>query len=315
MAVNLRQFLRCVTIGAILSAAVPSGAHSQEEALADVFGNATEFSFFWTQVGSPRGDFRPERSAGAAGLGFELGVPIPGGLTRTLHAKTKRSSKPSGTTCKARYSRGELSQGEPCADTTVVMVKRIRSTHDTSYEEQLKIDKFSWEIPVLTLALAGGFSQAGAFVSRRPQNDIRVSVREIPSVSAYVNYNPRLPVVGRAIGAHLGARTGIISLVGGRAFGADASARLSGETFQVGPVAGIVTRIRSVNAFAEGAYLWRHFNSVDWDSIEGLPNLPRSIDFSGPSLRIGLEFRFRSPDEKTEGTDPDSGGGAISHER
>lgn len=305
MAIDFRQFLRCAAMCATVTLAAPFAAKAQEEMLADVFGNATQFSLFWTQVGSPRGDFRPERRAGAGGIGFEFGVPIPGGFTRTLRAKAARSSKPAGTTCQARYSRGELSQGEPCADTTIVTVKRIRSTGSTSYEEQLHIEKFSWEIPVLTLEISGGFSQAGAFVSRRPDNDIRVSVREIPAVSVQVNYNPRLPVVGRAIGTHIGARTGIISLIGGRAFGEDASARLSGETFQFGPLAGIAAKVHGIIVFAEGAYMWRHFNSVDWDSETGLRNLPRSIDFSGSTLRLGLQFQFRKPDEKSDA--PDSG--------
>jgi len=52
-----------------------------------------------------------------------------------------------------------------------------------------------------------------------------------------------------------------------------------------------------MNLFAEGAYMWRHFNSVDWDSETGLQNLPRSIDFSGPSLRLGLQFQFRQDDK------------------
>ena len=303
MATDLRQLLRGATMCATLAIAAPFAADAQEEMLADVFGNATQFTFFWAQVGSPRGDFRPERRAGAGGIGFEFGVPIPGGLTSTLRAKTTRSSKPEGTSCNVRYLRGELAQGEPCADTTIVTVKRIRSTGATSYEEQLNIEKFSWEIPVLTLEISGGFSQAGAFVSRRPQNDIRVSVREIPAVSVSVNYNPRLPVIGRAIGTHFGARTGIISLIGGRAFGADASARLSGETFQFGPLAGIAAKVHGIIVFAEGAYMWRHFTSVDWDSETGLHNLPRSIDFSGSSLRLGLQFQFRKPDEKSDAPD------------
>jgi hypothetical protein len=276
-----------------LSVATPSVARAQEEMLVDVFGNATQFNFFWTQVGSPRGDLKPERGAGAAGIGFELGVPIPGGANRTLRAKSTRSSKPSGTDCKARYLRGELKQGEPCADTIVVGVKRIRSARDISYEEQVRIDEFAWEVPLLTLELAAGFSQSGAFVSRRPGNDLRVSLREIPAVSLYVNYRPRLPVIGRVIGTHFGARTGIISLIGGRAFGENASARLSGEAFQF-----VVTRLHGINVFADGAYMWRHFNSVDWDTEAGLPNLPRSIDFSGPSLTFGVQFRFRQPDDK-----------------
>ena len=265
--------------------------------LVDVFGNATELNFFWTQVGSPRGDLRPERRGGAAGIGFELGVPIPGGLTRTLRAKTTRSSKPEGTDCKARYSRGELRQGEPCADTTVVTVKRIRSSRDTSYEEQLKIDKFTWEVPALTLELTGGFSQTGAFVSRRPQNDIRVSLREIPAVSLYVNYSPRLPVIGRAIGTHFGARTGIMSLIGGPSLRRGCERAAQRRSISVWALAGLVTKIHGINVFAEGAYMWRRFNSVDWDTETGLPNLPRSIDFSGPSLTFGIQFRFRQPDD------------------
>ncbi|MEP6602091.1 MAG: hypothetical protein ABJB49_09835 [Nitrospirota bacterium] len=66
-------------------------------------------------------------------------------------------------------------------------------------------------------------------------------------------------------------------------------------------VAGIVTKLRSVNVFAEGAYMWRNFDSVDWDTND-IRNLPRKINLSGPSLRLGVQFQFKQPEEtKSEG--------------
>ncbi|HVF39098.1 MAG TPA: hypothetical protein VM939_04295, partial [Gemmatimonadaceae bacterium] len=71
-----------VMIVAPLFAATPGRADAQAEVLTGLLGNATDFNFFWTQVGSPRGDLRPERSSGASGVGFEFAFEIPGSVNR-----------------------------------------------------------------------------------------------------------------------------------------------------------------------------------------------------------------------------------------
>ena len=283
-----------VNVG-VLSAS-PVAGRAQEELLADAFGNATDFSFFWTQAGAPTSDLKPERTAGAAGIGFELAFKIPGGFRRSLTVPEEISSTPVGKSCAARFARGELRQGATCADTTVTGVKRTRTNGVVTYEEQLKIDQFDWEVPLLSLEFALGFSQTGAYISRRADRDIRVSLRETPEVSLYATYEPRFRIAGKAFRIYGGGRSGLLSLIGGRAFSDSVTAKLSGETFQIGPVGGIVTKFRGINAFVEGAYMWRNFRSVDWDGETGLGSLPRAINFTGGSVSVGVQFEFRTPD-------------------
>jgi hypothetical protein len=191
-----------------------------------------------------------------------------------------------------------LRQGAECADTTVVGVKRTRAGREVAYEEELKIEPFEWEVPLLTLELTVGFSQAGAFVSRRTGEDIRVSLRETPFAGLSANYRPSLPRVGHLIEFHVGGRTGLVTLVGGRAFTEAGTAKLDGDTFQIGPIAGAETQFRGINLFVEGAYMWRNFRSIDWSETESPGSLPRTLDFTGPSLAVGLSFEFKQPDEK-----------------
>jgi hypothetical protein len=251
---------------------------------------------FWTQAGAPQGDFKPERDAGATGIGFELTFKIPGGFRRTLTVPAEASSSAEGKSCAARFARRELRQGAKCADTTVTAVKRTRTNGVVAYEEELKIDEFQWEVPLLSLELAIGFSQTGAFISRRPDRDIRVSLRETPEVSLYATYEPRIRIARESFQVYGGARSGLVSLIGGRAFSDSVTAKLSGETFQIGPVAGVVTQFRGINVFVEAAYLWRNFRSVDWDGETGLGTLPRAINFTGGSVSFGMQFEFRAPD-------------------
>ncbi|MEO5588326.1 MAG: hypothetical protein ABIS03_01980, partial [Gemmatimonadaceae bacterium] len=162
--------------------------------------------------------------------------------------------------------------------------------------EELSIKAFEWTEPIAYFELAVGFSQAGAYVSRNPGNDVRVSVREAPSVSVYANYQPNLPVIGELLGGYLGARSGIISLIGGRAFSGSETRSFAGDTFQFGPLAGIVVNLPRVNLFVEGAYMWRDFKSVEWDGDAPLGTLPRRINLTGPALSVGAQFKFRKGD-------------------
>lgn len=68
------------------------------------------------------------------------------------------------------------------------------------------------------------------------------------------------------------------------------------KRFRSVPVAGLVTQFRGINVFAEGAYMWRNFKSVEWDG-ETATNIPHSLDFTGASLSIGLQFEFKTADK------------------
>jgi hypothetical protein len=285
------------TLAALILAA-PVSLQAQADVLTGLLGSATDFNFFWTQAGAPKGELKPERNSGAAGVGFELTFEIPGGFSRERTAPKTRSSNPAGKSCEARFARGELRQGAACADTTVKSVKRTRPGGGVAvYEEELDIQEFDWKEPVVSFEFAAGFSQTGTYVSRTSINDIRVSLREAPSVSLYANYEPGLSLPGGSLATYFGARSGLISLVGGAAFTESDNRKFTGETFQVGPVAGLVTEFRGINFFVEGAYMWRDFKGVGWEGDAPLGALPRRIDLTGPSLAIGIQFQVRKSGE------------------
>ncbi len=269
---------------------------AQASALSGLLSNATDINFYWTQAGSPRPDARPSGTHGASGLGFEFAFGIPGGVTRQ-RAQNSNVRPLEGNGCEARYQRGELKPGIACADTTFKVTKRQRGRDGITYEEELDVQKFVSTESVMTLELAVGFTQAGAFVSRRPENDFRVSLREAPSVAVYATYLPELPLLRDLPGdasPYLGVRSGLASLNAGRAYTPTSTLKFGGETFQLGPVAGLVTEIDGLNFFVEGSYMWRDFKSVEWDGSAALPaTLPRQLNLSGATLAIGVQFEVK----------------------
>jgi hypothetical protein len=93
-------------------------------------------------------------------------------------------------------------------------------------------------------------------------------------------------------------RSGIVSLVGGRSYSVSGLRKFGGDTFQLGPIAGVVTELAGLNFFAEGSYMWRDFKSIDWDGDAALGMLPRRMNLSGAALAIGVQFQFKEPDKK-----------------
>lgn len=49
--------------------------------------------------------------------------------------------------------------------------------------------------------------------------------------------------------------------------------------------------------FAEGAYMLRNIQSIEWDTDSALPRLPHSANLRGPALAFGMQFNFRDPDQ------------------
>lgn len=290
---------RCLAglLTVFLLSAVPSvDALAQAGALSGLLGNATDFNFFWAQSGAPRGELIPERGAGAAGVGFELSFAIPGAWTRRRRPAPTPDLSAKGTSCDARFRRRELVTTEECSDTTWNSLQRDSARTGISYKQEQSIKQFRLSEDVFTFELAVGFSQTGAFVSRRSENDVRVSLREAPSVSVYATYEPGLFSLSTVnFTGYFGGRSGLISLNAGRAFTDSSITKFSGETFQIGPVVGLVAKVNGINLFAEGAYLWRDFKSVEWERDTGLGTLPRRIDLSGYALALGAQFELADP--------------------
>src|SRR5262249_9221838 len=114
-----------------------------------------------------------------------------------------------------------------------------------------------------------------------------VSLRELPSATLYATFGPRW-----RLSPYLGLRTGLVSLQGGRYYnGPNSQVKLSGDTFQLGGVAGLVFDVRDFELFGEASYLKRSFDSPEWDAAP--PATLRSISFTGAAVAFGLQFHFR----------------------
>ena len=281
-----------------LMAVLPAAAHSQADILSGLVDNATDLAFYATRVGVDKGTLKPERGSTAGGLGFELTFEIPGaGIPRKRSGKKVDSAKQTPITkvnCKIKFERGLLEQDEDCADTTYKIVKRTRPTSTGAYEEEPEIEKFQWSENVVTFEVAIGFTQAGAFVSRQSEHDLRASIREIPSVSLYGNFDIKGDLAG-----YFGARTGWVQLVGGRAYPIDAAPiKFDGSTFQVGGVLGAVIEIYGLNFFGEGGYTFRNVKAIEWDTESPIGTLPRAMNLRGANFAFGVQFQFKDKEEK-----------------
>jgi len=285
-------------ISGSLLALLPVAAHSQADILSDLADNATDLAFYMTRVGLDKGALKPERGSTAGGLGFELAFEIPGaGIPRKRTSKKVASTKKTPITklsCEMKFDRGLLEQDEDCADTTYKIVKRTRPTSTGEYEEEPEIEEFEWSENVVTFEVAIGFSQAGAFVSRRGEHDLRASIREIPSVSLYGNFDVKGDLAG-----YFGARTGWVQLVGGRAYPTTgAPIKFDGSTFQIGGVLGAVVEIFGLNFFGEGGYTLRNVKAIEWDTESSIGTLPREMNLRGANFAFGVQFQFKDKEEK-----------------
>ena len=277
-----RIHLTSAALGMLLGTVLPVGLAAQPAAiLGGLASNATDLNFFYQRVGSANAPWRPLPHSTAQGFGLELSWGLSAGTRR---------QRQSNTSCAARNQQQRLSQ--PCSDTAVTTFERDVTVGNVTYKDSLKITKFE---PVDTLwyyELAIGFSQKGGFAGRIPNNDIFVSVRELPSVSFYASYQPSL----LGLSPYLGVRTGLVSLVSGRAYTDTVVYTFGGDAFQLGPVLGLVRDLGPLTFFTEGAYLWRSLNSVEWavPSKGGIPSsFPRTIDLSGWTFAAGLQFELQ----------------------
>lgn len=281
--------LKVVLAAVALSAVSPSAATAQAEALLGLLGNATDFDFYRTWVSVPKGQLKPERGEQIKGVGFELIFDIPGGMFPRRRVIPKPAREASGSNCEARFQSARIRQDAACADTTYALKKRTRKGPEVTYEDEAKVEEFDWNPPLIQFELGVGFSQSGALVARESSTEMRASMREAPSVTLYGNFG------SESVGGYFGARTGLVSLEGGRAYiGADSSAtEFGGSTFQLGPVLGLALSYRSIHLFAEGAYLWRDIKSLEWADDKSVGAAPRSANLTGASFLVGAQFRFK----------------------
>lgn len=289
MSRTLRSALKATLASVVFSAVSPALAAAQADALLSLLGNATDFDFYRSWVSVPRGELKPEQGERIGGVGFELVFDIPGGV---WHRKRKLPTKPKkvdGASCESRFRRVEITEDSACADTSYTLAKRVSIRGDTTYEEQAKVEEFDWKPPFIGFELAVGFSQTGALVARESSTQMRASVREAPAVTFYAT------VAKSAVRMYFGARTGIVTLTGGRAYIGDSATAVEfgGDAFQIGPVFGLALSYKKLHLFAESAYIWRDIESIEWSDSQNVGLAPRSANLEGFSFAVGFQFTFK----------------------
>ena len=148
------------------------------------------------------------------------------------------------------------------------------------------------------LSVELGFS-AGywrGFKSSNPDVDLRGSIRNLPTISAYVSkdYGRWSPYAGLSFG--------LSDLWNAQAYDTDGLVYgLDAQTFDWGIMSALAYDLGPAFAFTELHYTWRRFTSLDWtlpDAVGGaLPDaFPRALELSAPRINIGLQFQLNEPD-------------------
>jgi hypothetical protein len=189
------------------------------------------------------------------------------------------------------------------SDTTWTLTEKEESYRgaqvDSIRRYAVKVEPGTDPRPSVLIEVGLGYSQFSGFESSDPEFEIRGSVREIPAVTLYGT----LIRDGKLgwIKPYVGVRTGLIQLHNVQLYdsiAADSVVVFSGsaQTFQIGGAIGVALGDGPLHAFAEAAYHFRRFPSVQWGAAGAnrLPDtLPRGFDFSGPSVSIGVQVGIR----------------------
>ena len=172
---------------------------------------------------------------------------------------------------------------------TEMEVVRSGERVDTVY--RYRIEPVVAEPPPLdtvwSLELGVGYGQLQGLEFRDEALDLSASVRDVPSLSLYVSFDPW--------GSYFGFRTGYMRAgdlqaadAGGHTFSGHADA------FLVGTLLGHAVAAGPLWLFLEGGYTHRSFPSVRWEGDTPLPaGLPRELDVSGWFVGTGIQFPFR----------------------
>ena len=143
---------------------------------------------------------------------------------------------------------------------------------------------------VFDFDLGVGYGQMDGLGSDGPF-DLHGSVRELPSISAYVTarLSDRTAIYG-------GVRTGVITLEDAQMYVAEGATTsvytLSSTSFEFGAPIGVDLRIAGdLHVTVEAEYMRRIFSSLSTDPPSGFPSIfPRTLDLSGWSWSLGVQL-------------------------
>jgi hypothetical protein len=146
---------------------------------------------------------------------------------------------------------------------------------------------------VFDFDLGIGYGQMDGLVADG-EFDLHGSVRELPSISAYVTAS-----LHDRIGIYGGVRTGVITLTDAQLYVADGSTTsvytLSSTSFEFGAPLGLDLELAgALHVTAEVEYMRRIFNSLSTDPPTGFPTaFPRTLNLSGLSWSLGVQLPLR----------------------
>lgn len=160
-------------------------------------------------------------------------------------------------------------------------------------QKQTRVARYS-----VALELGLGYGQFSGFQSADTLFEISGTVREIPSVAIYGTFEGPF---FKYVQPYVGVRSGLIQLKGVQlrtpAVGDSTSVYSgTGDVFQIGGVLGLTAGGDRLSAFLEGTLNLRRFSSVQWNAGAGARQpefFPTSLDFSGPSLSLGIQIHVR----------------------
>lgn len=134
-------------------------------------------------------------------------------------------------------------------------------------------------------------SYLSGFQAKTPNLELTGAVRSFPTVSAYLTGGQ----------FYAGGGIGIAELLNAQAYDSVGAERgVKGTTFEFGVTAGTYGNVMGMGMFLEGSYRWRRFSSLDYTLVDAdagrVPrDWPRELNFSGPSIAAGLQFRLKQP--------------------
>ena len=198
------------------------------------------------------------------------------------------------------WSRNKVVPGEWKAVRKEVVNKNGRPDTTTIYEPGEDTTIMS---SYLMIDVAVGYSQFSGFSAVDPTFELKGAVREIPAVSIYGTLSSDdSSSLLKLVRLRLGLRSGLIQLWDVQAndpIGANTFDTYTGNahTFQLGANAALALAWKKeLYPFVEYSWMLRKFPSVQWSLAEAhtVPQrFPRELDFSGPSLAVGLRIDIK----------------------